>query len=108
LDTLVVTVHSVKMPVGYGKHGIKSMGRQLSVMAHLKSSTMEVKAEENCLSHVIIIAIARVGNDANYTTYRKGWRISPVVQALLKERGNYLTKGGGSPKLTVSKNISGL
>jgi len=54
LDTLVVTVHSVTMPVGYGKHAIKSMGRTLSVMAHLKSSIVEVKAEENCLAHALI------------------------------------------------------
>jgi len=33
LDTLVVTVHSVKMPVGFG--GIKTLGRP-PVMAHLK------------------------------------------------------------------------
>ena len=32
LDTLVVTVHSVKMPAGFA---IKTMGRPLSVMAHL-------------------------------------------------------------------------
>jgi len=46
LDTLV-TVHSVKMPVGSGKHATKSMDRPLSVMAHLKGSIVEVKAEEN-------------------------------------------------------------
>jgi len=48
LDTLVVTVHSVTMPLSYGKHAIKSMGRPLSVIAHLKSSIVELKAEENC------------------------------------------------------------
>ena len=47
LDTHVVPVHSVKISVGYGKHAIKSMGRSLSVMAHLMSSIVEVKAEEN-------------------------------------------------------------
>jgi hypothetical protein len=36
-DRLIVTVHSVKMPVGFGG-GIKTKGRQLSVMAHLKRS----------------------------------------------------------------------
>ena len=51
LDTLVVTVHSVKMPVGFG-YGIKIKGRPLSVMAHLKKSIVEVKDEENCLAHV--------------------------------------------------------
>jgi hypothetical protein len=33
MDRLIVTVHSVMMPVGFG--GIKTKGRQLSVMAHL-------------------------------------------------------------------------
>jgi len=66
LDTLVVIVHSVRMPEGYGKPAIKSMGRPPSVMAHLKSSIVEVKVEENCLAHALIIAIARVENDANY------------------------------------------
>ena len=99
LNTLVVTVHSVNMPVGYGKHAIKSMGRPLSVKAHLKSSIVEVKAEENCLAHSIIIAIVKVDNDANYKAYRQGRKISPVVQALLKETGIDLTRGGGIPKL---------
>jgi len=35
LDTLVVSMHSVRMPVGFGKRAIKVTGRQLSVMAHL-------------------------------------------------------------------------
>ena len=47
LTTLVVTVHSVKLPVSYGKHTIKRMARPISVMAHLKRSIVEVKAEEN-------------------------------------------------------------
>jgi len=45
LYTLVVTVHSVRMPVGFGKSAIKSRGRPLSVMAYLKTSIVEVKAE---------------------------------------------------------------
>jgi len=32
----------------------------------------------------LIIAIARVDNDANYTAYRKGRKIRPVVEALLQ------------------------
>jgi len=47
LDTLVVTVHSVRMPVGLGKNVLKSSGRPLSVMVHLKRCIVEVKAEEN-------------------------------------------------------------
>jgi len=38
LDTLVVTVHSVKMPIGFGKHAMKCRGRLFFVMAHLKRS----------------------------------------------------------------------
>ena len=36
LDTLVVTVQSVKMPAVFGRVALKSRGRPLSVMAHLK------------------------------------------------------------------------
>ena len=106
LDTLVVTVHSVKMPVGFG-YGIKSRGSPLSVMAHLKKSYVEVKAEENCLAHALIIAIAKVDNDARYKAYRQGWKIRPVVQTLLHETCIDLASGGGSQNLTVSKNIFG-
>ena len=106
LDTLVVTVHSVKMPAGLG-YGIKTKDRPLSVMAHLKRSIVEVKSEENCLAHAVLIAIVRVDNDANYKSYRKGRKIRPVVQALLQETGIDLTTGGGSQNLPVSKNIFG-
>ena len=57
LDTLVVTVNSVKMPVVFGRCAIKSSGRPLYVMAQLKRSIVEVKAEENCLAHALIKAI---------------------------------------------------
>ena len=107
LDTLVVTVHSVKMPVGYGKRAIKSTGRPLSVMAHFKKSIVVVKAEENCLAHAIIIAIAKVENDANYKSYLQGRKIRPVVEALLQQTGIDLTRGGRSPNLSVSKIIFG-
>jgi hypothetical protein len=46
LDKLVIEVHSVKMPVGFGKTALKTKGRPLSVMAHLKRSIVEVHAEE--------------------------------------------------------------
>ena len=38
LDTLVVTVHSAKMPGGFCKYAVKNMGRPLSTMAHLKKN----------------------------------------------------------------------
>jgi len=98
LDTLVVTVHSVTMPAAFGR-GIKTKGRPLSVMAQLKRSIVEVKAEENCLAHAIIIAIARLENDANYKAYRQGRKIRPVVQSILQETGIDLTRGGGIPEL---------
>jgi len=91
LDTLVVMVHSVKMPVGYGKHAVKSMGKPLSVMSRLKRSIVEMKAEENCLAHALIIAIAREEKDVNYTAYRKGRKIRPIVEALLQQTGIDLT-----------------
>ena len=51
LDTLVVTVHSVKMPVGFDKRAIKSMGRPLSVMAHLRQSIVEVNTHPHAHTH---------------------------------------------------------
>ena len=35
LDRLVMTVHSVKLPVGFGRVALKPMGRPTSAMAHL-------------------------------------------------------------------------
>jgi len=69
--------------VGFGKREMKSRGRPLSVMAHLKTSVVEVKASENCLAHAIIIAITKVQNDPNYKAYRKGRKIRPVVQEMI-------------------------
>jgi len=86
------------MPVRFG-YGIKTKGRQPSVMAHLKKSIVEVKAEENCLAHALIIAIAKVDNDAIHTAYRKGRKIRPVVHTLLQETGIDLATGGGIHEL---------
>jgi len=36
LGKLVLKVHSVKMPVGFGGGGIKTKGRPLDTLAHLK------------------------------------------------------------------------
>ena len=51
LDSLVVVVHRVVMPVGFGRSAVKTKGRQLDNLAHLKKSIIHVKAEENCLAH---------------------------------------------------------
>jgi len=78
---------------------MKSRGRQLSVMAHLKTSLVEVKASQNCLAHAIIIAIAKVENDPNYKAYRQGRKIRPAVQELLAKTGVDLSEGGAIPEL---------
>jgi len=91
------------MPVGFGCVALKSRGRPLSVIAHLKKSIVEVKAEENCLAHASIIAIARVEYDVNYTAYRKGRKIRPVVEALLQQTGIDWLRGGGIPELNRFK-----
>jgi hypothetical protein len=99
LDTLTFHPHSVRMPMGFGKVQ-KSKGRSLSVMAHLKRSIVEVRAEENCLAHVLVIAIARVTNDSNYQSYRKGRKkILPKVRELLQASGVDLSRGEGIPEL---------
>ena len=67
-DTLIVTVHSVTIPVGFGRIAIKRKGRPLATKIQLKGSIVEVGAEENCLAHALIIAIARLNNNPNYTS----------------------------------------
>ena len=63
LYTLTITIHSVKMPIDFGEDGIKRKCRTLASMVQLKRSIIEIGAEENCLSHALIIAIARLNND---------------------------------------------
>jgi len=99
LDTLVVTVHSVNMLVGFGRCALKSRGRPFSVLAHLKQSIVDVKAEQNCLAHALVIAIAKVDNDHNYKAYRQGRKIRPVVQTLFETIGFELSNGARIPEL---------
>ena len=95
-----MTVHSVTMPVGFGKDAIKRKGRPLATLAHPKKSIVEVRAGENCLAHTLVIAIARLNNDPNYKAYRQGYKISPLVGQLLETTGIDLKNGGGIPELT--------
>ena len=87
------------MPGGFGKRGRKSMGRPLSTMAHLKQSIVEVKTEETCLAHALVIAVAKVENDPNYKVDRQGRKIRHAVQTLLIATGIDLSNGGGIPEL---------
>jgi hypothetical protein len=57
LDKSVMTVHSVKMLISHGR-GIATKGTMLEAMAHLNKSIVEVKEEEKCLPHALIISIA--------------------------------------------------
>ena len=98
LDKLVVTVHSVRMPVGFGG-SVKTMGRPISVMAHLKKSIIEFKDDDNCLAHALLRAISRLNNDSNYNSYCRGYKIRPVFQHLLETSGIDLTNGAGIPEL---------
>jgi len=65
MNRLIVVIHSVKMPVGFVKRAVKSKGRPLSVMTHMKHSIIEVKAETNSLAYALIIAPARLTKDPN-------------------------------------------
>ena len=85
-DTLNVTDHSVTIPVGFGKDAIKRKGRPLATMAHLKSSIVEVRTEENCLAQTLVIAIAKLNNDPNYKVYRQGNKIRLVGSANYSRR----------------------
>jgi hypothetical protein len=79
------------MPVGSGGDGIAAMGRPLANIAHLKRSIVEVKAENNCLAHALVIAIRKLTNDPHYKAFRQGRKIRPVVDHLLETTGIDLT-----------------
>jgi hypothetical protein len=81
---------------------MKSKGTPLEIMAHLKKSIVQVKAEINCLAHALLIAKARVHNDPYYNAYRDGrsLKIRPAVQQLLATTGLNLDNGGGIPVLS--------
>jgi hypothetical protein len=98
LDPLVVTVHAVKMPLRSGRT-VKTEGRQLDTLAHLKRSIVRVNADTNCLAHALIIAIARLENNPNYKAYRQGRKIQHEVRRLLETTGIDLSRGGGLPEL---------
>ena len=98
-DRLFFVVHTGKMPVGFGHTALRSKGRTLANLAHLKRSVIEVKAENNCLAHALIVAIARLEKYPNYQSYRKGKKIHPVVACLLEATVIDLTNGGGIPEL---------
>jgi hypothetical protein len=68
-------------------------------MAHLKRSIVEVRAEEYCLAHAIVIAIAKLTNDTNYKAYIQGRKIFPAVQNLLETTGINLDNGGAIREL---------
>ena len=63
-------------------------------MSHLKRSIVEVKAEDYSLAHALIIAIPKVDNP-NYTYFRVGRKISPVVRSILVKTVMDLSGGGG-------------
>jgi len=86
IDKLVVTVHSVRMPAGHGR-GIATKGRPLESMVHLKKSIVQIKAESNCSAHDLVIAKSKADGDPNYNSYRRGYKIRPVVDRLLETTG---------------------
>jgi len=91
------------MPVGFGKSSIKTRGRPLSVMAHLKTSIVVVKAELNCLAPAPVMSIAKVENDPVYKAYRQGRRLRQKVQNLLETTGIDLSNGAGFPNWSDSR-----
>jgi len=97
LDKLVLTVHSVKMSIGHGR--VATKGRPLEIKIRLIKIIVEVKAESNCLAHTPVIAKAKVDGDPNYNSYRRGYKIRPIVDRLLETTGIDLSRGGGVPEL---------
>jgi len=97
LDKLVMTVHSVRMPIGHGGDGIATKGRPLVIMDYLKRSIVKVKAENNCLAHALVIEKVKIDGDPNYNSYRRGYKIRHVVDRLLETTGIEFRQVGEYP-----------
>jgi len=68
-------------------------------MAQLKTSIVEVKAQENCLEHALVIAIEKVDKDPNYKVYRQSRKIRHAVQTLQENTGIDMSNGAGIPEI---------
>jgi hypothetical protein len=94
--SLTIVDHSIGIPEGFGRVSIKTKGRPLSEMAHIKS-IIEVKADSNCLAHDLIIAIAS-DKDSNYKAYIQGRKIHQD-QNLLTSTSIDLSQSAGIPEI---------
>jgi len=83
------------MTVEFGIRAIKSRGRPPSIMAHIKRIILQMQAEQNCLAHTPLIAIAKVENDPECRSYLQGRKIYHVFQTLLKTTKIDRSKGAG-------------
>ena len=86
---------------------MKTMGRPLSVMVHLKKSIIELKIETNCLAHALIIPFAKLTKDPNYKAYRQGRKIYTKADHLLATTVISLYNGGGIRELQLFRSIFG-
>ena len=51
------------------------------------------------MAHALVIAKSKVDNDSNFNSYRRGYKIRPIVDRLLETTGIDLSTGGGIPEL---------
>ena len=79
MDKLVVVLHSVRIPVGFGRAPRMTRSRQLANMAHLKRKIIEDKAENNCSAYALIIAISSINKIPTINRIAKG--IKYVLQS---------------------------
>jgi hypothetical protein len=96
-NRLEVHADHVRMQVGNGRE--KTKGRSLEVLNAIKKSIVIVKAGFLCLAHALIIAMARVNNDAKYKSYRNGYGLKKLVGEHLKASCVDLSNGGGFEEL---------
>jgi hypothetical protein len=98
-DRLEVHLDIVKMHASNGKMAEKAKGRPLNVLSAIKRRFTVEKAAFLCMSHALIIAMARVNGDTKYELYRNGKCLKKPVEDLLEVSGVDLSNGGGLEKL---------
>ena len=96
-DRLEVHLDHVRMPAGNSRE--KTKGKSVDAMSATKKSIVVVKAALYCLTHALIIAMARINGDPKYKSYRNGYGLKKPFENLLNASNVKLRNARGIEEL---------
>jgi hypothetical protein len=102
-DRLEIHTDYVTLPSGNKR--LQTKGQSMNRLSKNKTIIVRVKSEINCLAHALVIAMAKMNGDPNYTSYRDGYKINKPVAEILNASGVDLSSGGALMSLSSSITI---